>query len=88
MVWTVWQKLVRLAKIAGWLSTMPWVSLQAAIEQILQEDDIIVQEKQLLEWQARKNAELMNVSVVVSRPHLFSSTPPDNIELTLLRERS
>lgn len=75
MAWIVWQKIARLVKIAGWLSTMPWVSLQAAIEQILQEDDIIVQEKQLLEWQTRKNAELMNVSVVVSREPLLSSTP-------------
>jgi hypothetical protein len=67
MAGTAWQKLARMVKISGWISTMPWVSLQAAVEQILQEDDVIVQEKQLKEWQARKNAELMNVSFVVSK---------------------
>jgi hypothetical protein len=67
---TIWQKAVRLLKIAGWISTMPWVSLQAAVEQILQEDDDDTQQKQLKEWQVRKNAELMNVSFVVSKKRL------------------
>ncbi|KAE9368909.1 hypothetical protein N431DRAFT_428640 [Stipitochalara longipes BDJ] len=41
---------------------MPWVCLQAPIEQILQEPDLIQQEKQLVEWQVRKNSELQMVS--------------------------
>ena len=48
------------------VTTMPWTCLQAAIEQILQQQDHLKQEKQLQEWQRLKNMELMNVSFIVS----------------------
>lgn len=64
----VWKRILYIVKIGGWISTMPWVCLQAPIEQILQEPDSIQQEKQLLEWQVRKNSELQMVSFAVSTP--------------------
>ncbi|KAE8445375.1 hypothetical protein EG329_013497 [Mollisiaceae sp. DMI_Dod_QoI] len=64
MARTVWQKLAIAAKIGGWISTMPWISLQAAIQHVLQEKDIITQEKQLLEWRKRKQEELTSVTIV------------------------
>lgn len=56
---------------------MPWVCLQAPIEQILQEQDSIQQEKKLLEWQVRKNSELQMVSFAVSTQ--LSQHPPNQI---------
>jgi hypothetical protein len=61
----LWNKIQHAAKIAAWISTMPWVCLQAPIEQILQEPDQILQEKLLSEWQARKKSELEMVSLAV-----------------------
>ncbi len=69
MARTVWQKLAIAAKIGGRISTMPWISLQAAIQHVLQEKDIITQEKQLLEWRKRKQEELTSVTIVVCHPH-------------------
>lgn len=60
-----WQKARKSWRIAMMVTTMPWMCLQAAIEQILQEPDYMTQEKQLLEWQRLKNTELMNVSFAV-----------------------
>ncbi|RDL35949.1 uncharacterized protein BP5553_06561 [Venustampulla echinocandica] len=59
-----------MAVLARWwmifsrISTMPWMCLQAAIEQILQEDDALKQESRLLKWQTLKNSELLNVSFI------------------------
>jgi hypothetical protein len=47
------------------VATLPWPCLEAAIEQVLQEPDAMMQEKQLHEWQKHKNAELMNVGIIV-----------------------
>jgi surfactin synthase thioesterase subunit len=79
MAGKVWKKVVRAAKIAGWISTMPWVCLQAPIEQILQEHDIIIQVKQLNEWQTRKNSELALVSFAVSHPTALPKSLIDNL---------
>jgi len=75
MAGKVWKKVVRAAKIAGWISTMPWVSLQAPIEQILQEQDIKVQGDQLNEWQTKKNSELEMVTFAVSHPTALPKSP-------------
>ncbi|KAI9861717.1 MAG: hypothetical protein M1813_005066 [Trichoglossum hirsutum] len=62
MTGKVGKKVAHAAKVAGWITTMPWVCLEAAIEQILQEQDVAVQGKQLDEWQTRKNSELEMVT--------------------------
>ncbi|KAH0559487.1 hypothetical protein GP486_003995 [Trichoglossum hirsutum] len=56
------KRVANVAKVAGWITTMPWICLQAAIEQILQEQDVIVQSKQLNDWRKRKNKELEMVT--------------------------
>jgi hypothetical protein len=61
----IWKNIVYAAKMAGWMATMPWVSLQAPIEQLLQEPDALVQAKQLKEWQVRKKGELEMVALAV-----------------------
>ncbi len=73
MAGKVWEKVLHAFKIATWISTMPWVCLQAPIEQILREQDLIQQKKQLDEWQVRKNSELQMVSLAVS--HLIAIPP-------------
>lgn len=75
MAGKVWKKVVHAAKVAGWISTMPWVCLQAPIEQILQERDIILQERQLNEWQTRKNSELEMVTFAASHPTALPKSP-------------
>ncbi|KAI9764706.1 MAG: hypothetical protein M1840_008098 [Geoglossum simile] len=74
MAGKVWKKVAQAAKVAGWITTMPWVCLQAAIEQILQEQDVIVQGKQLNEWQTRKNSEFETVTFAAS--HYYPPTVP------------
>lgn len=49
------------------IATMPWMCLQAAVEQILQESDSKTRDEKLEKWRTLKNSELMNVSFVVSR---------------------
>lgn len=81
MASTLRERLAHAAKITGWVTTMPWVCLQAPIEQILQEQNPVVQEKQLIEWRTKKNSELEHVSFAVSDP---SSTPrPESSSSTL-----
>jgi surfactin synthase thioesterase subunit len=71
----VWERVAHAAKVAGWVTTMPWVCLQAAIEQILQEQDVVVQAKQLNEWQTRKSSELEMVTFAVSHPTILPKPP-------------
>jgi hypothetical protein len=59
------ERLERPWKIFLMISTLPWPCLQAAIEQILQEPDEVLQAKQLREWQRLKTLELRDVSFVV-----------------------
>jgi len=68
MAGKVMKNIAHAAKIVGWISTMPWVCLQAPIEQILQEQDIVLQKEQLNEWQTRKNSELEMVTFAASHP--------------------
>jgi len=71
----VWERAAHAAKVGGRISTMPWVCLQAAVEQILQEQDAIVQAKQLDDWQARKKSELEMVTFAVSHPAILTKSP-------------
>lgn len=64
-------------KIFLMIATLPWPCLQAAIEQILQESDEVLQEKQLQEWQRLKTLELRDVSFVVSLS-TFEASPSQN----------
>jgi hypothetical protein len=73
MAGAVQKKLAHTVKIAGWVSTMPWICLQAPIEQILQERNATLQEKQLNEWKIKKNSELEMVSFAVGHPIRFKN---------------
>lgn len=59
------ERLERPWKVILMIATLPWPCLQAAIEQILQEPDEVLQAKQLQEWQRLKTLELRDVSFVV-----------------------
>jgi len=64
------RKVARAGRITLAVFTMPWLCLQAPIEQILQEPNPQKQETQLKEWKTLKNNELMNLSFVVSSASL------------------
>jgi len=72
MMSQLWYKLTYAWRIAIQVGTMPWSCLQSAVEQILQEEDFLEQEKQLKEWQRLKNSELLNVSFAVSPSSLVT----------------
>jgi hypothetical protein len=75
MTGKVGKKVAHMAKVAGWITTMPWVCLEAAIEQILQEQNVAAQGKKLDEWQTRKNSELKMVTFTVSHATIIPKSP-------------